>query len=152
MPASSGEINALATVSVVDLYKRYHRPGGTDHHYLWASRWLTLFWGALAVGFASFGKKPDSLIVAVNLVGSLFYGTILGIFLAAFFARRLRATPVFVAAIVSELLVVGLWLGTRIGFLWFNLIGCAAVLLLASAFGRLGSHRKIPPVSDKLGA
>jgi len=71
----------------------------------------------------------------VNILGSLFYGTILGIFLAAFFAPRLRATPVFIAAILSEVLVVSLWLTTSVGFLWFNLIGCAAVLALASALG-----------------
>jgi len=69
----------------------------------------------------------------VNILGSLFYGTIVGIFLAAFFAPRLRATPVFVAALLSELLVFALWLGSNVGFLWFNLIGCAAVLLLSSA-------------------
>src|SRR5262249_48740246 len=84
MSASSGEINSLATVSVVDLYKRYWRRGASDHHYLWASRAATLFWGIYAVAFASLGKKPDSLIVAVNVVGSLFYGTLLGCFVLAF--------------------------------------------------------------------
>ena len=95
----------------------------------------------LAVPFAGFASLVDNLIQAVNILGSLFYGTILGIFLAAFFFRRLRATPVFVAAIVSEVLVVGLWLGTKIGFLWFNVIGCGAVLLLSSLLSRPDSSR-----------
>jgi hypothetical protein len=79
----------------------------------------------------------------VNILGSLFYGTILGIFLAAFFAPRLRATPVFVAAILSELVVFVLWLTTSVGFLWFNLIGCVAVLLLASLLS-LGGRSAAP--------
>jgi SSS family solute:Na+ symporter len=79
----------------------------------------------------------------VNILGSLFYGTILGIFLAAFFAPRLRATPVFVAAILSEVVVFVLWLATSVGFLWFNLIGCAAVLLLSALFS-LGSRGDSP--------
>ncbi|HEX4404741.1 MAG TPA: sodium:solute symporter, partial [Polyangia bacterium] len=78
----------------------------------------------------------DNLIQAVNILGSLFYGTILGIFLVAFFVRRVRATPVFVAALVSEALVLGVWLGTSVGFLWFNVIGCAAVVGLALLFER----------------
>ena len=90
-------------------------------------------WGVLAVLFAASAALLDNLIQAVNLLGSLFYGTILGIFLVAFFLRRVRATPVFLAALVSEALVVLVWLTTSIGFLWFNLIGCAAVVLLSLA-------------------
>ena len=94
----------------------------------------------MAVAFAAFASLIDNLIQAVNILGSLFYGTILGIFLAAFFMRRLRATPVFVAAIASEVLVIGIWKGTKIGFLWFNVIGCLAVLALSFALNttRLG--------------
>jgi hypothetical protein len=87
------------------------------------------------VAFAAFASLVDNLIQAVNILGSLFYGTILGIFLAAFFFPRLRATPVFVAALLSEVLVIALWIWTSIGFLWFNVIGCTAVLALSFALG-----------------
>jgi len=92
---------------------------------------FTAGWGVLAVVFAASAALIDNLIQAVNILGSLFYGTILGIFLAAFFAPRLRATPVFIAALISEALVIGLWLTTEVGFLWFNVIGCGVVVGLS---------------------
>ena len=133
MSSTASELSALGGCTVVDFYRRSFRPNASDAHYVRVARLATGAWGVLAVAFAAGASLVDNLIQAVNILGSLFYGTILGIFLAAFFTRRLRATPVFVAAIVSELLVVGLWLSTNIGFLWFNLIGCAAVLLLSYA-------------------
>ncbi|HEY6475932.1 MAG TPA: sodium:solute symporter, partial [Polyangia bacterium] len=87
-------------------------------------------------------------IQAVNILGSLFYGTILGIFLAAFFCRRLRATPVFIAALASEVLVIGVWSGTKIGFLWFNVIGCGAVLLLSFALNATSFGRTSTPSTE----
>ena len=102
MSASSGEINSLATVSVVDMYKRHFKRGGTDHHYLWASRWLTLFWGVYAVVFAGWAKRLGSLIVAVNMVGSLFYGSLLGCFVLAFVFRRVGGTAVFCGMLAGE--------------------------------------------------
>ena len=132
MSSTASELTALGGCTVVDFYRRSFRQEATDAHYLRVAKIATGVWGLLAVAFAGFASLVDNLIQAVNILGSLFYGTILGIFLVAFFFRRLRATPVFVAAIVSEVLVVGLWLGTKIGFLWFNVIGCGAVLLLSS--------------------
>ncbi len=102
MSASSGEINSLATVSVVDLYKRHFHRGGSDHHYLLASRFATLFWGIYAVAFAGWGKKLGSLIVAVNVVGSLFYGSLLGCFVLAFGFRRVGGTATFVGMLAGE--------------------------------------------------
>jgi SSS family transporter len=149
MSSTASELTALGGCTVVDFYRRSFRPEATDAHYLRVAKIATGVWGLLAVAFAGFASLVDNLIQAVNILGSLFYGTILGIFLAAFFFRRLRATPVFVAAIVSELLVVGLWLGTKIGFLWFNVIGCGAVLLLSlllsgSDFGRNSTQTTEP--------
>ena len=132
MSSTASELTALGGCTVVDFYRRSFRKEASDAHYLRVAKIATGVWGLLAVGFAGFASLVDNLIQAVNILGSLFYGTILGIFLAAFFFRRLRATPVFVAAVISELLVVGLWMGTKIGFLWFNVIGCGAVLLLSS--------------------
>ena len=142
MSASSGEINSLATVSVVDLYKRYVWTGGTDHHYLWASRWLTLFWGALAVGFASFGKKPDSLIVAVNLVGSLFYGSLLGCFVVAFVFRRVRGTAVFIGMLAGEAATFATYYWSDISYLWWNVIGCVVVIATSLAVTAAGGGRQ----------
>ena len=102
MSASSGEINSLATVTVVDIYRRHFRRRRTDHHYLMASRWATLFWGVYAVAFAGWGKKLGSLIVAVNVVGSLFYGSLLGCFVLAFGFRRVRGTAAFIGMLAGE--------------------------------------------------
>jgi solute:Na+ symporter, SSS family len=101
------------------------------------------------VAFAGFASLVDNLIQAVNILGSLFYGTILGIFLCAFFFRRLRATPVFVAALASEVLVMALWTWTKIGFLWFNVIGCAAVVLLSFVMGGSNSAPKLDQIGNQ---
>ena len=95
MSASSGEINSLATVTVIDIYQRHFKRNAGDQHYLLASRWFTLFWGVYAVVFAGWAKRLGSLIVAVNKVGSLFYGSLLGCFVLAFLFPRVRGTAVF---------------------------------------------------------
>jgi SSS family solute:Na+ symporter len=133
MSSTASELSALGQCTLVDFYKRRWRPGRSDAHYLRAAMLFTAAWGALAVAFALGASLLENLIQAVNILGSLFYGTILGIFLLAFFARRVRATPVFIAALVSEAVVVAVWLGTRVGFLWFNVLGCGAVVGLALA-------------------
>jgi hypothetical protein len=99
---------------------------------------FTVGWGVLAILFATFASLIDNLIQAVNILGSLFYGTVLGIFLVAFFLRRVRGTAVFLAAIVSESLVVWVFLRTGVSFLWYNVIGCLAVLGLSAlmSYGR----------------
>jgi Na+/proline symporter len=129
MSASSGEINSLATVSVVDLYKRYIVRNAADHHYLWASRVATLVWGATAVIFAGFGRKLGSLIVAVNIVGSLFYGSLLGCFVVALGFRRIGGTAVFIGMLAGEAAVFWAFKFTAMSYLWYNLIGCVVVVL-----------------------
>ncbi len=131
MSASAGEINSLATVTMIDLYRRYFRKGASDHHYLLASRWATIFWGAYAIASAGFGKKLGSLIVAVNVVGSLFYGSLLGVFVLAFFFRRVRGTAAFIGLLVGEAVVFWAFLFTGISFLWYNVIGCVVVVTAA---------------------
>jgi solute:Na+ symporter, SSS family len=132
MSAVAGELSALATTTVVDFYRRSLRPHRDEAHYVRVARWMVAGWGAIAVAFASFAALLDNLIQAVNILGSLFYGTVLGVFLVAFFLRRVSGTAVFVAAIVSELLVVTTFLQTQVSFLWFNLIGCAVTVGLAA--------------------
>ena len=106
----------------------------TDAETLRASRLATIVWGIVAVGFASFASLLDNLIQAVNILGSIFYGTVLGIFMVAFFLRRIRGTAVFWAAVVSQATVALLFAFTEIGFLWYNVIGCAGVMLLGWIF------------------
>jgi SSS family transporter len=130
MSASSGEINSLATVSVVDIYKRYVRRGQSDHHYLMASRWLTLFWGVYAVLFAGFAGRLGSLIEAVNRVGSLFYGTLLGCFVLALGFRRVRGTAVFVGMLAGQAVVLATAQFSNISWLWYSGIGAGVVVLV----------------------
>jgi Na+/proline symporter len=147
MSASSGEINSLATVSVVDIYRRYVHRTGSDHHYLMASRWATLFWGIYAVLFAGFAGRLGSLIEAVNKVGSLFYGTLLGCFVLALGFRRVRGTACFIGMVVGECAILATSTFTRISWLWYNPIGAAVVVVTALAITaafRPGYSRSAP--------
>jgi SSS family transporter len=131
MSASSGEINSLATVTMIDIYKRHIRRRATDHHYLNASRLATVFWGAYAVALAGFGKGLGSLIEAVNVLGSLFYGSLLGVFVLAFFFRRVNGTGAFLGMLAGEAAIFACFLFTGISFLWYNVIGCVVVIVTA---------------------
>ncbi|MGC9950301.1 MAG: sodium:solute symporter [Bryobacteraceae bacterium] len=133
MSSSSGEINSLATVSVVDIYKRHFVKQASDRHYLTASRVATAFWGAYAVAFAGLGKHLGSLIEAVNIVGSLFYGSLLGVFVLAFFFKRVSGTGAFVGMIAGEAAIFTAFLFTGISFLWYNVIGCLVVIATGMA-------------------
>jgi len=96
------------------------------------SKLFTAVWGAAAVSFASFAGMLDNLIQAVNILGSIFYGTILGLFAVAFFVRRVGATPVLIAAFVAQVTVLILFVASDVGFLWYNVIGCGIVVVLSS--------------------
>jgi Na+/proline symporter len=138
MSSTSSEISALASTSVVDLYQRLVKPDAGERHYVRVSKLATVAWGAVAIGFAELFRGRESLVEAVNIVGSLFYGTILGIFLAAFFAPRLTGTAVFAGAVVAELVVLAFHFLTVAGYvdvayLWYNVIGCAVVFVVAFA-------------------
>ncbi len=145
MNSSSAEMNALTSTTVVDVYKRLRARAGsagdTARRELLVSRLATVVWTAFAVGFAEFSARLGSLIEAVNILGSLFYGTILGIFLTAFYLPRVRGTEVFLAAIGAEAVVVACFALTRISFLWYNLVGCVVVMGLALAIGAMRGRR-----------
>ena len=128
MSASSGEINSLATVTVVDIYKRHVSKGRSDRHYLAASHWATLFWGVYAVVFAGFAGRLGALIVAVNRVGSLFYGSLLGCFVLALGFRRVRGTAAFCGMLAGEAAILATARWSDISWLWYNVIGCAVVV------------------------
>jgi hypothetical protein len=126
-------MSALSSTTIVDVWKRWlGGGGGSPAAELRASRWITLMWGVFAVGFAEFAGRLGSLVEAVNVLGSLFYGTILGIFLSAFYLKKVGGTPVFVAAIVAEAVVLACYFWSKLSFLWFNVVGCLVVVGLAS--------------------
>jgi SSS family solute:Na+ symporter len=139
MNSTMSELNALASTTVVDVVQRlpWRVPEGA---LLGWSRAATLFWTVFAIGFAQFAGRLGSLVEAVNIMGSLFYGAILGIFLTGFLVKRAGGTAVFVAALVGEAAVIGCWKLTPLSFLWWNLVGCVLTVsvaaLLAPVFPR----------------
>ncbi len=138
LSSKAAELNALASTTFVDFYRPLIHPGGDDRHQVAATRWLTAFWGAVALGFALLARLAENLIQAVNILGSLFYGVPLALFLAAFFLRGVGSRAIFWSALAAQVLVLALYATTHIGYLWYNLIGCAACLglaLAAPAFG-----------------
>jgi Na+/proline symporter len=137
MSSTSAELNALASTSVMDIYKRMINGKGSERHYLIVSKIATVFWGCIAIFFALFANRLGSLVEAVNILGSLFYGTILGIFLVAFYFKKIGGHAVFIAAIIAELSVLTLYKYTDIPYLWFNFIGCVLVVVLGYIFERL---------------
>lgn len=105
---------------------------GNEKHYLIVSKLATVFWGGVAIFFALFANRLGSLIEAVNILGSLFYGTILGIFLVAFYVKKIGGHAVFIAAIIAEIIVLVLFKFTEIPYLWFNFISCVLVIAFGS--------------------
>ncbi len=144
MSTTASELNALASTTTLDIYKRAVFSKETEAHYLKASKFFTFFWGVLAIIIAQFALNIGTLIEVVNMLGSWFYGTILGVFLLAFFSKNLSSTAVFYGAILSEFLVIclsedcqffGLTPQLKIAYLWLNMIGCIGVILLSYMFG-----------------
>lgn len=141
MSSTSSELNSLATTTSVDFYRRLYKREASEEEQVRYSRWLTVFWGILAISFALSASLFDNLIEMVNLLGSLFYGTILGIFVVAFFIRYIGGWAVFRAALVGQSAVLLLHLGRtmewpfwdhlRIEYLWYNVIGCGIVVLMS---------------------
>jgi solute:Na+ symporter, SSS family len=142
MAAISAEMSSLATVTVVDIYKRHVRTDASDHHYLRVSRLAMLFWGVYAVICAHYVKGLGSLVEVVNVLGSLFYGGMLGVFTLAFFFPRVHARAAFYAVLVGEAVIFGCWYYTSLAFLWYNVIGCVVVVLTGVAWSALDrGHR-----------
>ncbi|MFN4235101.1 MAG: sodium:solute symporter [Bacteroidia bacterium] len=129
--STASELNALASTSIVDIYKRSFNKNASDEHYLKASKIGTVIWGILAIAVAMFANQLGSLIEAVNILGSLFYGTILGVFLVAFFFKKVQGTAVFYAAILAEIFVIAMFIFDSVAFLWLNLIGCLMVVFIS---------------------
>jgi SSS family transporter len=131
MGSTASGLNSLASTTIVDFYKRIFKKNENDKQYLAASRWATVAWGGFCVLVALYASKLGNLIEAVNILGSLFYGTILGIFLVAFYLKKVSGSAVFIAALIAEAFIVYAWIVDLTAFLWLNVIGCVTVMLLA---------------------
>ncbi|MDQ3683995.1 MAG: sodium:solute symporter [Acidobacteriota bacterium] len=142
MSSTASELNALASTTVVDIYRRLIKPEATERHYLIFSKLATLMWGAFAILFAQYAGSLGSLVEAVNRLGSLFYGTILGIFLLAFYFKRVGGTATFIAALIGEATVLLCARYSSIAFLWFNVIGCLVVIIAALVISPLLGNKR----------
>lgn len=131
MSSTASELNALASTTTIDIYKRNVAIGRDEAHYVKASKWMTLGWGLVAILIACVANLFDNLIQLVNIIGSVFYGNVLGIFLLAFFIKYVKGTAVFVAAIITQLLIFMIYFMDVLPYLWLNLIGCVIVMILA---------------------
>ncbi len=144
MGSTASGLNSLASTSVVDFYKRLINKKASDHKYLSASRWATVGWGLFCIVVALYASKLGNLIEAVNILGSLFYGTILGIFCTAFYLKKVHGNAVFYAAIITECFIIYSWMIDLTAFLWLNVLGCLMVMTIAFLLQQLlPSSKKI---------
>lgn len=131
MSSTASELNALASTTAMDLYKRNVKEEKSDEHFVKASKWFTLAWGIIAISVACIADLFDNLIQLVNIIGSIFYGNVLGIFLLAFFVKFVRGNAVFIAALITQIVIIIVFLLEWLPYLWLNLLGCAFVMGIA---------------------
>ena len=142
MSSTASELNALAATTTVDLYKRNLNVKKSEKHFLKMSKFFTITWGLIAICFASIGNLFENLIQLVNIIGSIFYGTILGIFLVAFFIKKITANSVFWAACISQIIIFFIYFKIDISYLWLNFIGAVVTILLSIIFESLKLFRR----------
>ena len=131
MSSTASELNALASTTAMDLYRRNTSEDKTEKHYVKMSKWFTLMWGIIAISVACVANLFDNLIQLVNIIGSIFYGNVLGIFLLAFFIKHVKGNAVFIAAIITQALIISIYYLDWLPYLWLNLLGCVLVIELA---------------------
>ena len=155
MSSTASELNALGTITALDLYKRNKKGELTEKHYVRATKGFTLLWGVVAIGIASVANLFDNLIQLVNIIGSIFYGNVLGIFLLAFFFKFVKGNAVFFAALLTQFIIFVLFYTLifiyptgeeKLGYLWLNFIGSALVIIIALAFELFDRFLKNPPI------
>ena len=147
MSSTASELNALSATTLIDLYKR-HKPNLSPEHYVAMAKLFTLLWGVIAIIFALFGNLFENLIQLVNIIGSIFYGTILGIFLVAIFFKKIGSNPIFYAAIISELIIISCYLIDRyvfdlFGYLWLNVLGSILTISIAYMFHKINNRKAV---------
>ena len=140
MSSTASGLNALASTTAIDIYKRNLKTVKSEKHYLNATKFFTLFWGIVAILFACVGTLFENLIQLVNIIGSIFYGTVLGIFLVGFYTRRVKAKAMFYSAIISQITIFIIYYfmiaiypsgQEKLGYLWLNFIGAILTIILA---------------------
>ena len=131
MSSTASELNALASTTAIDLYKRNVKEEKNEEHFVKASKWFTLLWGLIAISVACVAKLSENLVELVNIIGSIFYGNVLGIFLLAFFIKYVRGNAVFIAALITQVLIVIVFILDWLPYLWLNLLGCVLVMAIA---------------------
>jgi len=136
MGSTASALNSLASTTVVDIYKRLINQNASDEKYLSVSRWITIMWGFLSLLMALYASKMGNLLEAVNILGSLFYGTILGIFVVGFYLKKIGGSATFIAALITEVIIFSCWMMDVMAFLWLNVVGCVLVVLIASILQR----------------
>jgi SSS family solute:Na+ symporter len=130
MSSSASGLNSLAATSTIDIYKR-NKGDKSDKHYVYATQYFTLFWGLVAIGFACVSSLFENLIQLVNIIGSVFYGTVLGIFLVGFYIQYVKGKAIFIAACISQLTIFYIFYMDVVSFLWLNFIGAMLTILLS---------------------
>jgi Na+/proline symporter len=148
MSSTASELNALASTTAIDLYKRNISANKTEGHYVIASKWFTLAWGIIAILVASVASLFDNLIQLVNIIGSIFYGNVLGIFLVAFFIKYVKSNAVFLAALINQVIVILLFMLDKyevinLPYLWLNFVGCILVIMLAVIIQSFVKNNKV---------
>lgn len=146
MSSTSSELNALGTITALDLYKRNKKGDFTPKHYVKVTKLFTLLWGVIAILIACVANLFDNLIQLVNIIGSIFYGNVLGIFLIAFFFKFIKGNAVFVAAIITQCIVIIGWTFDWMSYLWLNAFGCGLIILLATILEGFDRLLKNPPI------
>ncbi|MEG3659096.1 sodium:solute symporter [Arenibacter palladensis] len=146
MSSTASELNALGTVTSLDLYKRNKKGEFTQAHYVKASKLFTLLWGVIAIAIACVANLFDNLIQLVNIIGSIFYGNVLGIFLIAFFLKFIKGNAVFVAALITQCIVIIGWSYDWMSYLWLNAFGCCLIIVLATILEGFDRLLKNPPI------
>jgi len=147
MSSTASELNALGTITALDLYKRNQKEKKTGKHYVWATKGFTLLWGVIAIVIACVANLFDNLIQLVNIIGSIFYGNVLGIFLLAFFFKFVKGNAVFIAALITQAMVLLGWYMDWMSYLWLNAFGCLLVMFLAMLIEVLGSALGKPSIN-----
>jgi len=130
MSSTSSEINALATTTSIDILKR-NFSNVNDTNIVYYTKLMTLFWGLCAIGIACVAYLADNLIQLVNIIGSIFYGNVLGVFLIAFFIKHIKSNAVFISAIITQIIIIIAWYYDWMPFLWLNVFGCLLVIIIS---------------------
>jgi Na+/proline symporter len=150
MGSTASALNSLASTTVVDIYKRLINQNASDEKYLSVSRWITIMWGLLSLLMALYASKMGNLLEAVNILGSLFYGTILGIFIVGFYLKKIGGSATFIAALITEVIVFSCWMMDVMAFLWLNVVGCVLVVLIAGILQRFQKNALEKPAFESI--